>query len=176
MLKTNEQEEQTMIESNNFLEQIFDYANTIPHQIALVDDENEVTYLEMKEKVEETIRLLKKYQLDNQCVALQVTRGVYFPIIVLALTKMSVTFIPQDITQPKERLNQMIETAQATAIISVKDGNYHVQKIDKEKFKSTNAWAIYFTSGSTGIPKAVEIPIENVKNTVIWEKMNLKLA
>lgn len=176
MLKTNEQEEQTMIESNNFLEQIFDYANTIPHQIALVDDENEVTYLEMKEKVEETIRLLKKYQLDNQCVALQVTRGVYFPIIVLALTKMSVTFIPQDITQPKERLNQMIETAQATAIISVKDGNYHVQKIDKEKFKSTNAWAIYFTSGSTGIPKAVEIPIENVKNTVIWEKNEFEIS
>lgn len=165
-----------MAESKDFLEQIFDYADTIPNQIALVDDENEFTYLEMKEKIEATIRLLKEYQLEDQCVALQVTRGVYFPIIVLALTKMSVTFIPQDITQPKERLNQMIETAQATAIISIKNGNYHVQKIDQNKIKNTNAWAIYFTSGSTGIPKAVEIPRENVMNTVIWEKNEFEIS
>lgn len=164
-----------MVESKDFLEQIVDYADTIPNQIALVDDENEFTYLEMKEKIEETIRLLKEYQLEDQCVALQVPRGIYFPIIVLALTKMSVTFIPQDITQPKERLNQMIETAKATAIISIKDGKYYVKKIDQDKTKNTNAWAIYFTSGSTGIPKAVEIPRENVMNTVIWEKNKFQI-
>lgn len=165
-----------MVESKDFLEQIFDYANTIPNQLALVDDENELTYLEMKEKIDETIRLVKKYQLDNQCVALQIPRSVYFPIMVLALTRLSVTFIPQDVTQPKERLTQMVETAQATVIISVKDGNYQFQKVAQEKSKRTDAWAIYFTSGSTGKPKAVEIPRENVMNTVIWEKNKFEIS
>lgn len=108
-------------------------------------------------------------------MALQFPRGIEFVVTVLALTKMGITFIPQDITQPEERLNMMLEISHANYVIKYIDNIYSVQELNSKE-NTTNAWAIYFTSGSTGLPKAVEIPKENVENTVIWEKELFNLS
>ena len=166
-----------MNEAKDFLTQIFDYADIMPSQVAMVDENQKLTYRELKDKVEDTILQIQKYQLGNQCVVLQIPRSIYFPILVLALTRLSITFIPQDISQPVERLKQMINTAKATVIISLDtEGNYQFSNVDQPEHAPTEAWAIYFTSGSTDVPKAVEIPRENVMNTVIWETKNFKMT
>lgn len=165
-----------MNKESDFLDQIFEYSNILPDHIALVDETQEITYLELKNKVEEAIKVIDRFSIYNQCVVLQLPRNIYFPIMVLALTKLGITFIPQDISQPSKRLNQMINIADAYGIISLSDsGNYQFERIDKSNCNQSRAWAIYFTSGTTSEPKAVEIPKENVMNTVIWEKMNSKL-
>ena len=166
-----------MIKENDFLEKILEYSNILPDHIALVDETQEITYLELKNKVEETIKVIDSYSIYNQCVVLQLPRNIYFPIMVLALTKLDITFIPQDISQPVKRLNQMINIAEANGIISLNDsGDYQFERIEQSNCNQSRAWAIYFTSGTTSEPKAVEIPRENVMNTVIWETSEFQIT
>lgn len=166
-----------MIKENDLLEQIFEYSSILPNHIALVDETQEITYLELKNKVEETIKFIDSYSIYNQCVALQLPRNIYFPIMVLVLTKLGITFIPQDISQPAKRLNQMINIAGANGIISLNEsGDYQFERIEESMCNQSKAWAIYFTSGTTSEPKAVEIPKENVVNTVIWETNEFKIT
>lgn len=166
-----------MIKENDFLEQIFEYSNILPDHTALADEAQEITYLELKNKVEETIKFVDSYSIYNHCVVLQLPRNIYFPIMVLALTKLGITFIPQDISQPAKRLNQMIDIAEANGIISLNDsGDYQFERIEQSNCNKSRAWAIYFTSGTTSEPKAVEIPKENVMNTVIWETNDFQIT
>lgn len=161
----------------DFLDRIFGYSNSLPNHLALVDDNQEITYLELKNKVEQTIEVINSYSIINQCVVLQLPRNINFPIIVLALTKLGITFIPQDISQPAKRLNQMINIAGANGIISLNEsGDYQFERIEQSICNQSKAWAIYFTSGTTSEPKAVEIPKENVMNTVIWETNEFKIT
>lgn len=166
-----------MNRQKDFLTQIFEYSYTMPDHVALVDETQKITYFELRNKIEETIEFIESYSLNNQCVVLQIPRNIYFPIIVLALTKLSITFIPQDISQPAKRLNKMIDIAKANGIISVdKLGNYQFEKIYQSDYEHPKAWAVYFTSGTTSEPKAVEIPRENVMNTVIWETNEFQIT
>lgn len=167
----------SMNDTKDFLSQIFEFGQTLPNQVALVDDNYELTYRDLKNRVEEAVKQIEEYILGNQCVVLQIPRSIHFPIIILALTKLSITFIPQDISQPDERLRQMINTAKATMLISLDENEqYKFTKINQPEHTPSQAWAIYFTSGSTDVPKAVEIPRENVMNTVIWEKKEFKIT
>ena len=166
-----------MKKNKDFLTQIFEYAETMPNHIALVDEAHKITYRELKFRVEKTVKKIESLSIQDKCVVLQLPRGIYFPIMVLSLSKLSITFVPQDISQPKERLDQMIDTAEASVVISLdSEGEYQFKKISQTVSNSSNAWAIYFTSGSTSIPKAVEIPRDNVMNTVLWEQERFKIT
>ncbi|WP_330945879.1 non-ribosomal peptide synthetase [Streptococcus anginosus] len=159
----------------NFLTTVYEHSRTNPSKIALIDSDSVLSYAELISDVEKKISDLSKYEFYNKIVALQFPRGIEFVVTVLALTKMGITFIPQDITQPEERLNMMLEISHANYVIKYIDNIYSVQELNSKE-NTTNAWAIYFTSGSTGLPKAVEIPKENVENTVIWEKELFNLS
>lgn len=165
-----------MDDSEDFLSKIFEYADSQPNKLALIDEEAEITYFDLRKRVQNTVALLRKLNFAHQCIVLQLPRGIQFTVMVLALTDLKVTFIPQDISQPKARLDQMIEIAKATVVISLNDVGRYVFNFMKGQIKTTNAWAIYFTSGSTGTPKAVEIPRRNVSNLVKWEKFEFELT
>lgn len=159
----------------DMLTKILNYSETTPHAKALVDEHIQMTYFELKNEINEVIRVIHQQNLKGKIVVLQIPRNIYFPIIVLALTKENITFIPQDITQPKARLQQMIDLAKAQIVVTLHEGKYVFTEIKQDKNVHTTAWAIYFTSGSTGIPKAVEIPKKNVENTVVWQKDSFQL-
>ena len=155
---------------------ISDYAKINPNKVALVDEFLQLTYQEVVEAIEEVSKIIRKQDLKKKIVALQIPRSIYFPILVFALTKENITFIPQDIVQPKVRLEEMVQLAGAQVVISLEKGKYMFDEVDPTSKSSSNAWSIYFTSGSTGIPKAVEIPKQNVENTVIWQKEEYELT
>lgn len=155
----------------NFMDTLYSHSVSNPKHFALVDSNKQLTYEEFISEIDSIVNILKSKNLENKIVALQIPRTIYFPIIVMALTKLNITFIPQDITQPKERLNQMIDIARANYIITLdNDNQLNFEKKNYLDNKKTKAWAIYFTSGSTGLPKAVEVPINTYENTVLWEK------
>lgn len=164
-----------IMKNMDVLTRILSFAETDPHENALVDEHIQLTYSELKIAIDEVVGLIHHHKLKGKVVVLQIPRSVYFPIIVLALTKENITFIPQDVTQPKLRLQQMVELAKAQMIISLHEGKYVFTEIEQDRDVSSDAWAIYFTSGSTGIPKAVEIPRQNVENTVVWQKKSFQL-
>lgn len=159
----------------DFLTKLYSNSYNSPLKIALVDNKFEINYRDLVFKVEEKIADLKEYDFHKKIVALQLPRGIEFVVTVLALTKMGVTFIPQDISQPIVRLNKMLEISHANYVIKLKNDVYSILKINDED-NTTNAWAIYFTSGSTGLPKAVEVPRENLENTVVWENELFNLS
>lgn len=164
------------MDDKDVLLKIFDYAKTNPHKVALVDEFLQLTYKELVDTIEEVSKIIRDQNLKGKIAALQIPRSVYFPILVFALTKEKITFIPQDITQPKARLEEMIQLAGVQVVISLEEGKYIFNEVNPTSKSSSDAWSIYFTSGSTGTPKAVEIPKENVENTVIWQKEEYELT
>lgn len=155
---------------------ILSYAEITPNSLAVVDNSDELTYSELRVAVERTSQLLQKNQLNDQIVVLRLPRGVKFTVMVLALTKMKITFIPQDIAQPLARLDAMVETAGAETLIELKDDHYTFSTVPNSSKNHSTAWAIYFTSGSTGNPKGVEIPFRTVANTVETQKEDYQLT
>lgn len=152
------------------LEKIFSFAESTPNKVALVDESNQLTYGELKKAVVQLAEVLQEKNLTGQIVALQIPRTIYYPVMVLALTKVGIPFIPQDISQPKARLAEIIQLAGAKVIVTLEDDKYVFKKISTEDKGSTNAWVIFFTSGSTGTPKGVELPLRNMENTVDWQQ------
>ncbi|WP_026882822.1 AMP-binding protein [Clostridium akagii] len=155
---------------------IFNYEKINPHKIALVDEFLQLTYQELVEAIEEVSKIIREQNLRGKIVALQIPRSIYFPILVFALTKENITFIPQDIAQPIARLEEMVQLAGAQVVISLEEGKYMFDEVNPASKSSSDAWSIYFTSGSTGTPKAVEISEQNVENTVIWQKEEYELT
>ncbi|MEQ9810559.1 non-ribosomal peptide synthetase [Streptococcus jiangjianxini] len=159
----------------DFLNVLYKHSQSDSSKIALIDGNIKLSYKDLVDNVEKRILELSNYDFSDKIVALQLPRSIEFVITVLALMKMEVTFIPQDISQPEERLNKMLEISHANYVIKYDNSVYSINKINSYK-NNTKAWAIYFTSGSTGLPKAVEITRENVENTVIWEKELFQLS
>lgn len=129
----------------------------------------------MKEKVE-----------NYRPVALFFERSPELIITMFALLDLKITFIPIYSKQPEERIRYMLEKAEvSTVITNIKDWDL-AKKIDinvihivditngarqEEKLKVTNnnkndGAYILFTSGTTGVPKAVEIKRESLVNFI----------
>lgn len=164
------------MQDKSMLEKIFQFAETDPNKLAIVDEANQLTYQELKEAVNQTSKQLKKKNLKGKIVALQIPRGIYYPILVLALTKVGVPFIPQDVSLPKARLDESIQLAGVHVVVSLNQDMYMFTETNKREKQTSDAWAIYFTSGSTGTPKGVELPVSNMENTVNWQQETYQLT
>ncbi len=158
------------------LDVIFSYSNTIPNNLAVVDNYHKLTYGMLKNRVEQTMRLVESQDLGGKIVVLRLPRGIEFTVMVLALTSMEITFIPQDIAQPQARLDAIVDTAGAGTIVEWKDNQYAFKNVIDSRNNHSTAWAIYFTSGSTGNPKGVEIPFRTVINTVRTQREDYQLT
>lgn len=159
-----------------FIEAILAHSKTTPDKLALVDESDSLTYLALKQAIDQLTSKLTTMNFDGKIVALQLPRGIKFSLMVLALTKLKITFIPQDITQPTERLNDMIKFAGVQIIVRLTDNDYSFEKVESAKKTQSSAWAIYFTSGSTGNPKGVEVPFRTLENTTVDQVTNYKLT
>ncbi len=133
---------------------------------------------------------------ENQIVALVLTRTPLMLATVFALLKRGIPFLPLDISFPEERLNYMLEKANVKTILSdcvtsvcgistvmINSDEQDIlkratvfQDINQNAISDEQVAYILFTSGSTGLPKAVEVVRRGLKNfiegiieTVIFE-------
>lgn len=171
--------------TKTFSKAFCEHAKNTPDKLAIDDGVNQVSYGEL-EKSSSSIasELQNKYGIGlNTFVGLMLPRNYHYPELVLALNKIRSTFIPIDVNYPIKRIEHMIDISQAEYIITTKDytldRNLDIPIIyieDLNPFLDTDfeltgtgddIFSIMFTSGTTGLPKGVEISNKQVGGTAI---------
>ena len=151
-----------------------------PDNIAIVFEEETITYFELNKKANQLARYLRKIGLkENSIIGIMLPRSIEVLICMLAALKAGICYIPIDPTLPKNRIEFMLKNSNAstiltfntitnninladlnlTNIINVKLNTSTIYNGNAENLKlrinpESPSYAIY-TSGSTGQPKGV---------------------
>ncbi|WP_162342202.1 non-ribosomal peptide synthetase [Cyclobacterium salsum] len=152
------------------------------NETALVLGNQSLSYLELDSLVNKTCKLLQKKGVNSKdIVVINKERSFEYILSVLALLRLGATFVPIPIDLPKKRILGILKDLEPKLIISASsefDSNYSVIDLklhdllsleeSDENFKLTtdsNQTAyILFTSGSTGVPKGVEVSLTSLAN------------
>lgn len=160
----------------NFYDIVFRF-NDQPNKLAIETDYSRITYEELFNKVEDYSKKIEQVGLlPGSNVIVHMRRGPEYIITILSLSKLGITFVPIDITYPKERIDFIKNDCQANGIITDYkyedltvvdylriDDNINLTfnilgKRDNDSNDSNEKIAyIIYTSGSTGKPKGVQI-------------------
>ena len=157
-----------------------------PDQIAVVFENEELTYAELNFKSNQLARYLQKLGVKAEIiVGICVERSPKFIISLLAVLKAGGAYLPLDPALPQEALQYRLQDAQASLLISdwVGTGDWgnsvsnnvnldsDWEKISCESTedlindtKPENLVYIIYTSGSTGTPKGVAVEHQQLFN------------
>ncbi len=149
-------------------------AEITPSHIAISEEENEMTYLQLNKAANKMAGYLRnKGIIPGTVVGILTERGLRTIIGILGILKAGAAYVPIDPDYPEERKKYIRENSNCTCEINSGDYNVALQDITlSEKNMSiqispqTLAYIIY-TSGSTGEPKGVAITHEAVINTIL---------
>ncbi|SEC17985.1 amino acid adenylation domain-containing protein/thioester reductase domain-containing protein [Tenacibaculum sp. MAR_2009_124] len=162
---------------NNTLHGYFSkLAKEIPNNLALVFENNELTYKKLDEKSNQFANFLtENFIIENEeLINVVLERNEWFIISILGIMKTGAAYIPIDPSYPEERKTYIKENSKSKITIDSK----LVNKFKKENSKfsklpilinvsPSNLAYIIYTSGSTGNPKGVMIEHKNVLNTLL---------
>ncbi|MEI5640044.1 MULTISPECIES: amino acid adenylation domain-containing protein [unclassified Pseudoalteromonas] len=165
-------------------------AKVQPEQIALVFNEQQLTYAALNEKSNQLANYLIETQgvVAETLVGLCVERSLEMVVGILAILKAGGAYVPLDPAYPQERLEYMcqdsglqlvLSQSEASSVLHTFDGNtlmldgilddtvmalgghYSTNNPSAELYASNLAYVIY-TSGSTGQPKGVMVEHQSV--------------
>ncbi|MEQ3528064.1 amino acid adenylation domain-containing protein [Pseudoalteromonas sp. XMcav11-Q] len=163
---------------------MFDYARQHPDTVALIADEQIVTYGQLADKALRIAHLLTQRGLSlSEAVAVSLPRGVDQVAAVFGIMAAGGCYVPIGIHQPTSRQAKIHRTAGIRWILTneahinqdVEQGVTRLNVTDAEDFTplatpltvATDAPAyVIFTSGSTGEPKGVEMCHQATANTI----------
>ena len=160
-----------------------------PDTIALVFEDQQLTYRELNNRASRLARYLKKLGVGPEVlVGICVERSIEMVVGLLGILKAGGAYVPLDPTYPKERLRFMLQDSGAPVLIAqqafVDIFTHHTAKIISldtdwetvgresasnlavETSSESLAYVIY-TSGSTGEPKGVAVSHRAVNRLVM---------
>ena len=171
-----------------------DQVSRTPDAVALVFDDEQLTYAELDARAEAVAERLRHYPVGaDTLVAICVERSLDMMIGLLGIHKAGAAYVPLDPTYPKERIAFMLQDSQApvlitqlsllpklpshqAAVVCLDEGdranavptNPRVEEdgATREPTETTPEHLAYvlYTSGSTGNPKGVMVTHRNVVN------------
>jgi amino acid adenylation domain-containing protein/thioester reductase-like protein len=170
-------------------------ASITPQNIAVVFDEEQLTYQELNEKSNQLARILKEKCVEpDTIVGIMIERSLEMVICILAVLKAGGAYLPLDPEYPFERLKFMLEDSKAKLLIT-KTGLFNSELSinnviyidncilsDKEKTnlininKSSNLAYLIYTSGSTGKPKGVMLEHKGMANLKVFFSESLCIS
>jgi len=166
-----------------------------PKNIAVIYEDNQITYEELNQKANQLANYLKTKGIsEGHLIGVLMERSIDLMIALIGIWKVKCAYVPLDPIYPKDRLQHMIEEASIPLIITQSDlvdrlpdmksilvqvdverdaiFNEFMNKIprnrkeDQLSSKERLAYVI-FTSGSTGKPKGVQVTQRNLTN-YLW--------
>ncbi len=169
------------------IHQLFeDQVERAPNNIAVVFENQNLTYRELNEKSNQLAHYLREQGVGLETlVAILCERSLEMIIGIFAVLKAGAAYVPMDPSNPKERLKFMLEDTKAPILLtqsSLKERwpettavIIHLDQLDeavslqptenlKQSVNPNNLACIIYTSGSTGKPKGVLIEHHGVVN------------
>lgn len=173
----------------NIIEKIDEYAATDPSRVAYEYLGKANTYQELKEYSDALAAHIDSMGLAEKTPII-VYGGQTFEMVAafLGVVKAGHAYIPVDTNSPGERLTIINQIAKPAACIAVEElplampglpridptelesiFGKHVQGTSKEKWiAGDDTFYIIFTSGTTGVPKGVQISHDNLVSFLDW--------
>ena len=173
------------IERQTTLQELFEeQVAQQPDSVAIVCEGIQITYRELNQRANQLAYYLQKEGIyPEKFVGICLERSSNVIVGILGILKAGGVYVPIDPAYPKERINYILEDAQASILLTQKDmdnepelskvhpiyldGDWNeISKESNENPKvnvlSGNAAYVIYTSGSTGKPKGVVISHQNV--------------
>ncbi|HEY9694284.1 MAG TPA: amino acid adenylation domain-containing protein [Oculatellaceae cyanobacterium] len=169
-----------------------------PNAIALIYEQQKITYQELNIRSNQLANYLKKLGVSSEVlVGICVERSIDMVVGILAVLKAGGAYLPLDPNYPSERLSFMLDDAQVPILLTQKrcierldQLNSQVVCIDKDwelisqenennlnnDVKIDNLAYVIYTSGSTGKPKGVEIEHRNLLNLIYWHQQEFEVT
>lgn len=180
-------------EMRHVLDVVRQHALEKPLSVAVTCENHEVTYQDLIQLIDDRAKALRKSGCERlEKVAVVGSRSLETIISILAVMRLNSIVVPIDVTLPKERQHVMIREAQCKKIIcSLDHDNLDYQSlaqvIHSESLKcdllcllpilsNQEPAYIYFTSGSTGIPKGILGSLNGLAHYIHWVINELKVT
>lgn len=131
--------------------------NSNPNKIALIDANHKISYIELDRQSNNVSAKLQKASIHKQVIQIDVSSKINSIIALMGVLKSNntYTFLPENLTDSVKDIYQGV--AEVTYVIN--DSFFIDNKAYQENqlIRDNNVLGIYFTSGTTGNPKAVKV-------------------
>ena len=158
-----------------------------PENIALSFQGQQMHYLQLNQKANQFARyLLERGVCQGDTVAFCLDRSMELLISILAVWKMGAVYVPLIASYPEERLQFMVDDANAKALVVSDDyvSQFEFLSVERIKVDATidhfstdnlatpnlnpeHAAHVLYTSGSTGKPKGIAVPHRSIAGLVL---------
>jgi amino acid adenylation domain-containing protein len=170
-------------------ELVAEQAARTPERIAVVEDEQRLTYRALEERANQLGHYLRGLGIGpGAIVALLVERSLELPVALLGVLKAGAAYLPLDASAPGERLGLMLRDAGAVAVVA---HDHLVARLPASEVRVVRLGAdgaaigrgstlavgggarpedlmyVMYTSGSTGQPKGVMLEHRGVTSRVV---------
>ena len=176
--------------NSNIAKEFENIVKKFPNKIAVEDRNLSLTYSQLNAKANFLANIINGFDNVSEIVSFALPRSCNIIIAILAILKSGHTYMPIDTEYPIDRINFMLQNSNSNMLITTKmfknninfSGNYifiedllfneHFDNLNLDIPSNKKAYIMY-TSGSTGVPKAVAIKHYNVLNFVKSMQMRL---
>ncbi|MFT7035747.1 MAG: amino acid adenylation domain-containing protein, partial [Cyclobacteriaceae bacterium] len=174
-------------EGETVLKQLDRIIEKMPNKLALVCDNETLTYSELDRKTNRLAHFLAHKGLGKgDLIGIITVRNNDFVVLSLALMKLGAVYVPIDRESPDIWISHIIEDSNLKALLSNYNSSgldktypsyYNINEIDLNKYsdmpigleiKPDHAMYVLYTSGSTGKPKGALIIHSAVLNLCGW--------
>lgn len=181
-----------MLNKNTIIDLFSEQVNKVPESIAIVFEDSSLTYKELNHRSNQLAHfLIQKNVLPNDRVAISTDRSIDTIITLLAILKTGSTYVPIEISYPKDRIHFIAENSESKyVLVSKKSAELYIDLQDRllitedalEEAKNLSTEDIILktdedrlayilhTSGTTGNPKGVCMGQNALVNLLLWQK------
>lgn len=153
-----------------------------PDKTAIIDKDTTITYKELNEKANQLAAYLRKLGIKEETiVAVMLDKSIEAFLALLGISKAGGTYLPLDLTYPKDRIAYILEDSKAAYVIvdetntesyeqakriSIKDASILAETKENLglEYSYRNLAYIIYTSGTTGKPKGVMVEHTGIQN------------
>ena len=164
-----------------------------PNNIAVVDNEQSLTYGELNRRANQLARYLKRIGAGpDQRIGICIERSLNMVVALLGVIKAGAAYVPLDPYYPRKRLSFYLNDSQVSLLLTeeqfaeaIPQGHdVNVICVDTDRDHLTleggedletsvtpeNLFCVIYTSGTTGQPKGVMLTHRGICNRLLWEQ------